>query len=319
MFRANQLLPAVVVPLLAVVALFGYLAGAHRSSDSTRSIWVANHSQATRVASAATVLFEYPTSWQRAARLPALPGLALEHPFLLSPGGNPAHAGLLSGQLAGGEPGPLPPGLLALVDRVPPTEVVSLTNAQAYRYRGLHIRGFNPTVDLYLAPSVGANTTLVACYAASGYLHYLHQCEEIVAQLTLVGQAAAVLSPNTAYAAALGGVLARLDSARAKLRAELHERTQPAGIASLATALAARFADASSALQALDPPLVAGEAQTALAAAMAETRDSYAALSSAAREEAPSEYRAAERRVASGESAINDALGSFALLGYGRA
>jgi hypothetical protein len=315
-YRSNHILPAIVIPILAVVAILGYLIGAHRAPTTPAVISSSDHTEGTQVASAATVTFEYPTSWQRTASVPAVPGLQILHPFLLSPAGNAAQAGLLSGRLAGGEPSPLPRSFLAGVRGIPHTEVVSLTNVQAYRYSHLDIQGFSHVVNLYVVPNLGADATVVACYAAGGYAEYLHECEEIVTQLTLVGQAAAVLSPSTAYAGELGGVLAKLDAARVKLRGEIHARTSLAGVDSLATALASRFADVAATLHTLEPPLAAVGAQTVLAGAVVQARNAYTALAAAAASERSGSYASAERAVAAAERAVDAALENFLLLGY---
>lgn len=237
-------------------------------------------------------------------------------PFVLAPGGNSARAGLVSGQLPGGEPSPLPRRFLSLLSGVPNTEVVSLTNAQAYRYSQLHVAGLTTQVDLYVIPNLGARSTVVACYAAAGYGAYLHECEEIVSKLTLVGQAAAVLSPNTTYAGEIGHLFAKLDKEREALRGEIHAAGSFAAAAAPAKELGDRFLEVANALHGLEPPLAAVAAQTALAAAVLQSGNAYTALAAAAASEGVDAYRAAQREVAAGEAAIDAALESYSLLGY---
>ncbi len=222
MYRSNRVLPAVVIPILAVVAIIAYLVGIHGTSNAGGGEVPLAHGGPTHVGSAGTVLFEYPSSWQRVSTMPAVPGIAIARPILLAPGGDAARAGLFSGQLAGNEASPLPRSFLARLPSVPHTEVVSLANVQAYRYSRLSVPGFNRILDLYVIPNLGAQPTIIACDAANGDAGDLHECEEIVEELTLVGQSADVLSPNNAYAAQLAPLLGKLEQERVTLRREIH-------------------------------------------------------------------------------------------------
>ncbi len=318
MYRSNRVLPAVVIPILAVIAIVAYLVGIHGTSSAGGGDVPVAQSGPTHVGSVGTVLFEYPASWQRVSTMPAVPGIAIARPFLLAPGGDAARAGLFSGQFAGSGASPLPQSFLSRLHGVPHTEVVSLANVQAYRYSQLSVPGFNRIVDLYVIPNLGAQPTIVACDAASGDAADLHECEEIVDQLTLVGQSADVLSPDNAYAAQLAPLLGRLEKERVTLRREIHARESLAAVAPLASALSTRFADASEALLKLEPPPAASAAQTALAAAIAQARSAYTALAAAASAEDPGEYALAKQQVEAAEGAVNAALESFELLGYGQ-
>jgi len=316
-YRSNRVLPAVVIPILAVVAIVAYLIGIHGSSGASGGEATTARSGPAHVGSSGTVLFEYPASWQRVSAMAAVPGIAIAHPFLLAPGGDAARAGLFSGQLAGNQASPLPQSFLTRLHGVPHTEVVSLANVQAYRYSQLTVPGFNRIVDLYVIPDLGAASTIVACDAASGDASDLHQCEEIVDQLTLVGQSADVLSPENAYAAQLSPLLSKLEQERATLRREIHARENLEAVAPLASALSTRFANVAEALLKLEPPPAASAAQTALAAAIAQARSSYSTLAAAASADSPSEYALAKQQVEAAEAGVDAALESFDLLGYG--
>jgi hypothetical protein len=315
-YWSRRIVSPVIIPILAVAAIFGYLLGKHGEAPPSGGESAALRAHGTQLASADTVLFEYPTSWRRVATAPAVPELAIAHPFLLAPGGEAKNAGLVSGQFGAGEPGPLPRRFLALARGTPHTEVVSLTNTQAYRYSRLDVPGLKHVVDLYVIPRPGAGATVIGCYASSGYLAYLHQCEEIVAQLTLVGQSTPVLSPATAYAAGLGRLLVKLEGERVRLRGEIHARSGLAGAGTLAGALAQRFADASRSLRTLEAPAAADAAQSALARALEQAQAAYAALALAGAQESPEEYALAKSSVEAAEREVDATLETFALLGY---
>src|SRR5271167_2194863 len=124
----------VVHPLLVIalvlVAVAGYLAG---SRHSTAHAAGEDPPSQARVLSSSGLLLEYPVDWQRAAAPTSIPGLTLTGPVTLAPQGATA-AGMLSGQLPAGEPGPLPASFLAQLHGLPHVEVVDLVSTQAYRY-----------------------------------------------------------------------------------------------------------------------------------------------------------------------------------------
>ncbi len=301
-----------VVPVLVLVAIGGYLIGIHRASGTPATASSGAAAQETRIASGSSVLLEYPAGWEPASTPPTIPGLSIAKPLLLAPGGDAAHAGLISGQLPPGGSSPLPAALLALVRGVPHTEVVTLDNLQAYSYSGLS--GYDRTLDVYVIPTVGQSPTALVCYAANGFSSSLQQCEQIVAKVTLVGATSYDLSPNAAYATQLSGLLTGLERERLTLRRQMH--AQQGAVGALATTLAARFAAAAASVTALEPPQAAIAAQAALATALLGARDAYTALAAAAAAEGPAGYAAAERRIDEAEAGVNAALESFALLGY---
>ena len=299
-----------VIPVLVVVAIVGYLLGIHRSAAP--SIPVAAGAQ--RVASGASVLLEYPASWQPASSLPTLPGIALATPLLLAPGGKAAQVGLLSGQFPAGAPSPLPASFLALLHVVPHVEVVNLAHLQAYRYSGLS--GYRRTLDIYAIPTVGGSPTALVCYAPDGSTSYLDQCEQIVASVTLVGQTTYNLSPSASYASQVAAPIAALQKERLTLRREIHASTALNGVVAPASTLADRFEGATTALSALEAPQAASAAQAALVTALTQAHAAYAALASAASSDAAASYSTAARQVSTAEVAVDSALEDYALLGY---
>jgi hypothetical protein len=308
---ARRILPPVVIPVIAVVAIAGYLLGSHRSSGPPPSSSSTAPVSETQIASGSSVLLEYPAGWRPATPVPSIPGLAIVHPLLLAPEGSSTRAGLLSGQLPASASSPLPASFLALVHGIPRTEILNLTNLQAYSYSGLN--GYDRTLDVYVIPTVGVSSTVLVCYATKGYSSYLRQCGQIVAKVSLVGQQTPdELSPNAAYATQLSALIDRLEAERVKLRRDMH--VPRADVVTLATKLAHRFASAAAAVAALEPPQPASGAQVALASSLVAARDAYTAL--AAVGDYPPSYPEGERRVNQAEAGVDRALESFALLGY---
>ena len=312
MYAPRRGLPAIVAAALIGVALVGYLAG-HGSRPAGAG---ASASSGSRVISVGSALVEYPGGWRPGAAAPAIPGLVLTAPVVLAPAGAASGGGLLAGALAGGEPAPLPSALLARLHAQPSTEVVALPGFQAYRYSGLALAGEGKALELYVIPNSGAAPTLLGCFASSQNAPVLRECEQIVARVSLVGQAQYSLIPDARYANRLGLLISRLDRERLALRVSIAHVPTTAAMRPLAITLAGRFAAAATSLAALEAPLAAAGAEEALAASMRGAHDAYAQLAVAASGEGEVTVEVARTGVDRAEAALDRALANFSLLGY---
>ncbi len=318
MFRTTRSLVPLVAFVLVGVAIFGYTAGYRRAPAAAPT--VATHRGTTRTVSDAGVLLEYPAGWQPTKADAALPGLSVAHSLLLAPGGDYARAGLLSGQLPAGEPGPLPTSFLALLRGMPHTEVVNLIDGQAFRYSHVDVAGYDRALDLYVILYAGKSPTMLACYAPRAAAStYLPQCQQIVAGMTPLGQSSTYdLTPDTGYAQRLDRVIEGLNTERLALRKEMLAHPTPVAVGRFATTLAGRFAAAAASLALLEAPPVAGPAQTALASTILRARDTYRALAAASAATERAGYQAALAQVNTAEAGVDTALENFSLLGYSR-
>jgi hypothetical protein len=298
----------IVVPIVAA-AILGYLAG---NGHSRAEVGAKSHT-----IFAANVRISYPTGWQPAATAPEIPGFAIAHPLVLAPSGGAAHAGLLIGELTeSDEPSPLPRLFMAHLSSLPETEVVELTETQAYRYTRLSVRGSDRMLSIYAIPNPEGSRTALVCYASAGYSAYMRTCGQIVAKLTLAGQQPSYgLAPQPAYARKLSASIAVLDGQRVALRREMHAGASPLALQGLAARLAAGFAGEAASLSSLKPPSAMGQEQVALTRSILRARDAYSALAVAASAESPSRS-AAQRQVYEAEASVNAVLENFALLGY---
>jgi hypothetical protein len=309
MHRYGRPLPTTVVSLLVAAAIVGYLAGHSHSSGAS--------GEKTLTVSAANVLLAYPSGWRRAAAVPEIPGLPMAHAVALAPHGDVAQAGLLAGELPGGEASPLPGPFVARLRQLPDTEVVGLVEIQAYKYAGLSVPGFDRNLTLYAIPNPGGDGTVLACYSSAAFSAYMRTCQQIVATLTLVGRSQLYeLTPEPTYARQLSGLLGVLNAQRVAMRRELGARATPTTVARLAARLAEGFANAAASLSALEPPQATGQAQSTLSAALSHAREAYAALAAAAADESTARFALARRQVYEAEAGVDHALEGFALLGY---
>jgi hypothetical protein len=302
-------LPAVVVGAFVIVAILGYMAGHGGRSAPT--------SEKTRVVGTASVLFEAPAVWQPTAAAPEIPGLTFSDVLALAPNGNAAHAGLVAGRLAGAEASPLSTRFVARLPTVPNTEVVDLSETQAYRYSRLSVPGFDRMLVLYAIPNPNGSPTAVACYASPAFSAYVRTCEHIVATLTLVGRSPEnELAPDPGFARHVSAVIGVLDRQRVALRAEMGRHATLATVHAPSARLADAFATAAASLSLLVPPPAAAQARTMLSDSISRARDAYVALGAAAAAQHLSDYEAAQRRVYEAEASVRDALANLATLGY---
>jgi hypothetical protein len=307
-YRAAAL-PAFIVPLLVLVAVFGYLVGHTHSGSGSSGV--------ARTARGADVVFQYPPGWAPASSGPQLDGLSLSHATRVAPTGQAQRAGLLVGSLPTNDPGPLPASFVARLTRLPQTAIVNLIEAQAYRYTQLHVRGFAPTLTLFAIPNPDGASTALACYAPSSSSPYMRACEETVAAVTVAGQSQTYqLAPEPKYASELSATIRTLDRLRTSLERELHPQITAARAEQLARALAAGFGDARTALTKLEPNAPVEQAQAVLASAIGQAGAGYEALGAAVAALSVPTYEAAQARVATAEASVDKALENFALLGY---
>jgi len=305
--------PLLSLLLLGAVAALGYLAGhgvgGHSSSSTSTS---------TRTVLVNGVLLDYPSAWKRTAGGPQIAGLVLAQELTLTPPGLDASAGLTVGSLAAGDPGPLPEGFLAQLRANPRTDVVSLSEVQAYRYSRISVAGFGRALTAFAIPNAERGTTVLACYASANDSSFVRACGQVVDAVTRVGQPPGYdLSPVPAYARSLAAVLASVQKGRAAVAQAAGAHGASTHLGGLAARLARQIRAAAASLQALEAPAAAQVAQSALLAAARGAGEAYAALSEAVRAKNAAAYAAARARVPPAEAGVNRALRRFALLGYG--
>jgi hypothetical protein len=306
-------LPVLVIPVLLAVAVLGYLAG-HTHSHS------AAPQRPPRAVTSGNVVLDYPAGWRAVSADARIPNLTLTRPSAIAPGGAVASAGLLVGTLPSGELAPLPRAFVAKLRRAPSTEIVNLLEVQAYRYARLSVPGFDKVLSLFVIPNRGGAPTALACYAPSASSAYMLACERSVAAATVTGQLQGYqLTPDPTYAAQISAAIAALDRVRVSLKHDLSPKVSAATAQQLARRLASGYSVASSALAVLEPSAEAAPVQAALAGAINKARAGYDALAAAAGEQDVSAYETAQRDIAAAETDVDQALESFALLGYGTA
>jgi hypothetical protein len=306
--RRWPLLPLEVVPVLIAVAILGYVAG-HSSGEGAPS---EGHTE-----SGADVALGYPPGWRMARVAPGVPDLSIAGVIVIAPNGDAGRAGLLLGGLPAGELAPLPAPFVARLGRVPRPEIVNLVETQAYKYTRLSVPGYDERLTLFVIPNPGKHPMVFGCYASAGSTAQMRACERSVATVTTVGEPQAYqLTPEPKYASAVSSAVSTLDGLRTGRKRELRPDVTASSAQQLATELARGFATAAGALDRLQPPAAAGPVHAALIDALRRSRGGYLALAAASAERDAARYRAAQQEIVRAEADVDDALGSFALLGY---
>jgi hypothetical protein len=304
---------------VVVAAIFGYILGSDAKVSAGNGHASTSTVTVTHPLFAGNLILEAPEGWQNATGSPGIPGLAIAHAVSIAPTGSAAQTGLLTGQLPGGEPSPLPAAFLSRLSATPRGEVVNLPQSEAFRYSNVTVPGFRGSLTLYVIPSPGGDPTALACYAPQANAAVLRSCEQIATTLRLVAQGATSdLVPNTGYASSVSATVAGVDRERTALRRQMQTGATLASVQHLATRLGRAFSNTKSGLAQLEPPLVAGRAQSALIVALAQAGKAYGALAAAAGAGQQGSYEAARTQVTEAESQVDAALANFALLGYAR-
>jgi hypothetical protein len=310
-FPYRRELTALAIALVAL-AIIGYLAGHGQARSKVR--------EQALTTSVAGVILNVPPDWQPVANTPPIPGFSLTRTAAIAPDGEQSKAGLLAGELGAGEVGPLPKAMLDELRGLPAADVVSLLEAQAYRYQGFELPGYADKLAIYVVPNPGGAPTELACYAAPAVAAYLQTCQHVVETLTLSGRSQSYdLTPQSSYASGLSSAIAALERARLALRREMSSRTSPSTMARLASRLAQHFGRAAASVSSLEPTLATGQAQSALAGAILQARAAYGSLAAAASAGSEARFATARARVARAESAVDEGLARFTLLGYRQA
>jgi hypothetical protein len=307
----------VVVLLLVTVAILGYLIGGRSSNASPP--------ETTREASnaATSVTYTAAPGWKPASAAPNLPGISIAQPLVLAPTGDATQAGLIVGQLLGSQSSPLPSKLLERLRETPATDVVNLSNTQAYRYSQVSLSGSDQHLTLYTIPTSADTTEAVVCYASTSSTGSLHACEQLAGTLSIATgrpqaevHAFQSLTPQAAYGVKVRAAVARVNQLIGGIRPEIRAGILRSTASASANRLSEGLAVTATSLAALSPPPAAVGAHTALATALTRTRAAYAALSGALLAESTSRYDVARSRIATAEAALDTAIKNITLLGY---
>jgi Protein kinase domain len=304
--RRRLLSAALVAAVLAGAAGFLLAGGSSGSAESFGNS-----------ASVGSLELAFPTAWQRLANPPAIRGLTFSQPLALAAGGKASASGqsLLAGEVNATGASLLPSTFTSvLAAPLPHAEPVQLGTVQAYRYRGLSVRGLAGPVTLYAVPTA-AGVATIACLSASP-AGVTTQCAQIAATLKLTGTTAFGLGPSAPYATSLNHVYGTLHSAAASASTQLRSASSAVAQAAAAAQIAAAYSAASSALARLSVSPAIKAVNASLASSLAALAADYSALAAAARAGDDAAYAKASSAVASDRVRAQSALSALGQAGY---
>ena len=233
---------------LVAVIVVGLLIGRSSGGDGDDSA-----PAATNLATAGPLELGFPTSWQRAADAPAIPGLTLEDETALAPSGGSAGDALQVGTTNAGGPSLLPASLLTRLDEAPDRDdAVKLGELEAYRYSGLRPQGFDGRLTLYAAPTTrrrgdGRVHRAAAARARASW----PTARRWPTGLALATGRAFPLGPDEQYLDKLGATMDRLNADRRSGTRKLRQAKKQAAQAKAAEALANDYRSAGRSLSGL--------------------------------------------------------------------
>jgi serine/threonine protein kinase len=298
--------PAIAALLLALAG-GGYVSG--------RSLASGDAGAATRSASGALSLV-LPAGWARSP-VPTMPGLRFSQALAATPA-TPAGHGLVAGIVSEGRGRDLIPAAVAhrLSLRTGVGTPIRLGRLEGLRYSELQL-GDGRTVTLYVVPTSSGAAT-VGCYAPAGAAsaRVLDSCDRSAATLRLAASQAYGLGPSRAYGERLSRILAELGRTRTAQRTLMLAARRRSTQESAAEALSDATAKAAREAAAMTVSARDREAHDALVRGLAESRDGYARMASAAQANNSADFAAAADRVRAADASTREAMTSLVKLGY---
>jgi len=304
--RGGLLPAAIVAAVLAGVVGFLVAGGSSSSSEA-----FANSS------SVGDIELSFPSEWQRTTTAATIPGLDFSQPLALAATSKSSSSGqsLISGEVNATGPSLLPATFTSAVSGGPPHgEPVLLGSLEAYRYRGLTVKGLSGPLTVYTVPTT-AGVATIACLSPSATA-VTTQCSQIAATLKLSGATAFGLAPSQQYASSLEHTFSTLRSAAGTGESHLKSATSAAAQASAAAQIASAYDAAASSLRKLSVSPAVRALNANVASALAAVGADYTALGAAATANDEGAYTRASRAITSGRADVERALAALSQAGY---
>jgi len=251
-----------------------------------------------------------PANWERVPASGPARALELDQAIGAAPAGQSA-AGLVAGVL----PPSATPGLPVLAEPLDPTpprpDLVRLGRLPAYRYANLRQPGTDLVTTLYVVPR-RAGSLAVACFAPQGAAgSFLPSCGRAAATLVPAGATGVARNQLERYIRRVGGVIERLDAARAKGRRALAKAATPAEQATAAKAIGADYRRAAVRLGRIPGGGAARASVRPLARDLRATARAYRALAAGATAGSPRAFAKARRAVRRREASVKRRLAAL--------
>ena len=295
---------AAAAALAVIAAVIGYLAGNSGGSEEAEP---AN----TTSASAGSIELAAPEDWERVDADAGVPGLNLEDPIALAPGGAEDRTLLAGMEKNANTPQLLPPALIRALDEEPRADAVELGDTEAFRYSDLDPRGFTGgSLTLYAVPTDKGVATIACIADGDAAEQFLQTCENTASTLELLDAKSFALGLDEDYVNTLNGALDKLGSTRATGLENLRRARRPPGQALSTAAIGAAYRTAATTMRNASVPPQTQQANTAIVRALERAQRGYAGMAAGARRGNAAAYRRGARLARRGEVALQRALQS---------
>ncbi|MEA2221039.1 MAG: hypothetical protein QOJ35_3665, partial [Solirubrobacteraceae bacterium] len=271
---------------------------------------------AANVAATGGLSLRFPTEWETLPAPPEIPGLPFQDRIAIGPRAASGRQALLAGRVTASGTRLLPAKLVAGQDGTDaPHDAVRIGKADAFRFANLHPAGLTGAATIYLLLT-DRGRTAIACYAATPSPAFDRSCADVAASLELTGAKALDLAPSPRYATALTRALADAASMRTAGGRRIAAAKTSVAQAAAAGDLAKAYAAAARRLRQLPAPVVARDANGAIATALDDTGAAFSRAATAARTHDRGGYRRAGAAVRRADAALRSAVGALGQLGY---
>ena len=247
-------------------------------------------------------------NWTRSRTGTELPGMNLAEPLHLTPAGGTRTGTLTAGVTDATGPTLLPASFVKTLSAAPKADTVALGDLEAYRYRGLRQQGSSGSLTLYTVPTTTGVATVACRGRGAAATDFFRTCDEVAASLQLRTGEPYPLAGDPEFESALGAIVDKLNSVRAKAGKSLRRAKRPGAQARAATELAEAHRVAARRLaREKASPTVAGVKAT-LVAAMRRSERAYARMATAARQAKRSAYDRARAEAGRADADLTRAL-----------
>ncbi len=300
--------------LLLAAAVCGLAAGAFAVGHARQS---GARDRATTLAAGTAVELRAPASWTAQAPGPAerVPGMTLHDGIAVT---SPVQgAGVQAGIADGSGPTLLPASLRTKVTSgALRPERVTLGRMQALRYRGLSVRGLDPSLTLFAVPTTAGVATVACTVPAASPASVARDCDLVAASLQLRTGKPLSIDADPATARRLDQVVRALARDRAAPQRLLTQAGRAATQARAARSMAGVYGAASAATGRLRVSPAIAPAVAAITTQAAAIGHAYTGLGRAAAGHDAAAYRRAAAQVSAGQARLRHALVSLREAGY---
>jgi hypothetical protein len=272
--------------------------------------------QVASAGSAGSVKLHFPDGWQSSNAVPpAAAALKLVNPTTVSPGTSPANGALVVGTADSVDSALLPPGFTSKLGTAAQGTPVKLGANTFKRFMDVVPSNTSTALSVYSLPTQRGAALAACVLPSSGATAFNSTCESVLK--TLQSSVPALpLGANPTFAAALGAVVGKLNSAGSSAGRQLASAKNQKAQAAAAKTLAAAYGQAADRAAKLQPGPIGAAGSAAIVSALRQLAAGYQQLNSAAAHNSKRAYAAAGSAISKAQAALSAGFGQLQQAGY---